>query len=216
MSIKSKSLETVEQKMQNIDPHSLRYRVLESVKHFKTSWIELGESMYSVWRDKLYREWGYSTFDTYSVKEAGIKKETAMKLLRSYYFLEKEEPSYLKKEYVQSIDAARLPTYESIDALRLAKGKKILDDEDYSDLKKNVFEKGKDSREIKKDLTALIRQRKELEPEEARAQRKLATIKRLLSTLRSLTQELQDSKLVPFSIIKEASHLIKELETQVQ
>ena len=208
----AKSLDNIEQKMKDMDEKSMRYHVLECAKGFKTSWINLGRALYTVWKDKVYKTWGYSTFDTYTAKEIGIRKNTALKLLRSYYFLEKEEPRYLKEEYAESADASQVPSFESIDVLRQAKNKKGLDEEDYQSLKNDIFEKGKDYREVKKDLTSLIRQREELEPEEARERRKTATVKRLLTTLKNLKKEAEMLKLLPAPVIKEAAHLIKEIE----
>lgn len=214
--IKTKSLEKIQHKMEAMDKDSLRYRILESAKNFKTSWIELGRALYSVWKDKLYKDWGYNSFDTYTSKEIGIRKQTALKLLRSYYFLEKEEPQYLKSDYTESAQAASLPNYESIDVLRLAKNKKSLDEDDYGNLKKSVFENGKDVREVKKDLVSLIRQRQELEPEEARQKRKTAQVKRLVSTLKSLKNEIELSKTLPQAIIKELDNLIAKLEPEIK
>jgi hypothetical protein len=213
--MKSRSLKGIEQKMEGLDRNSLRYRVLESAKSFKTSWVELGQALYSVWKDKLYKEWEFGTFDAYTSREIGIRKQTALKLLRSYYFLEKEEPRYLRQDYLESADAATVPGYESIDVLRLARNKKTLDNEDYANLKKDIFEKGKDARQVRKDLTAMIRQREELEPEEAYKKRRLATVKRFLSTLKSLKQEIELSKLLPAPLIKEAQGLINKLESEI-
>lgn len=213
--VKMKSLDTIEEKMKDMDQNSLRYHILDNAKKFKTSWIELGRALYSVWKDKLYKEWGYSTIDAYTAKEIGIRKQTAMKLLRSYYFLEKEEPMYLKEDYVDSSSAATLPSYESVDILRLAKNKKGLDNQDYAHLKKEVFEKGKDHREVKKDLTALIRQREELEPEEAYQKRRLSTLRRFLGTLKAIKEEAEINKLLPVPILKEAASLIQKLEAEL-
>ncbi|MFA6217595.1 MAG: hypothetical protein WDL87_08125 [Candidatus Omnitrophota bacterium] len=215
MTLKTKSMEGLEHKMEGIDKDSLRYQILENVKSFKTSWVDLGQALYSVWKDKMYKQWGYSSFDIYTAKEIGIKKDTAMKLLRSYYFLEKEEPTYLKKEYAENTEAAAMPSYDTINVLRLAKEKKVLDDDDYADLKKDVFQKGKGAGEVKKDLTAMIRQRNELAPEEAREQRRTTTIKRFLSTLRSLKDELESAKMLSAPLLKEANDLIKQLELEV-
>ena len=212
----NRTLENIEQRMQGLEQGSLRYRVLENVKNFKTSWVELGQALYSVWKDKLYKEWGYQNFDTYAARELGVRKQTAMKLLRSYYFLEKEEPLYLKKDYLQTAEASSIPTYESIDALRLAKNKKILDADDYADIKNKVFQKGQDAREIKRDLTALMRQRQELDPEEAREKRKLVSLKRFISVLKSLKRDLEEAKLLPLSILKEAEDLIQKLELEIK
>ncbi len=210
-----KLLESLEQKMKDLDENSVRYHILQNAKDFKSSWIELGRALYTVSKDKLYKEWGYGSFDIYTVREIGIRKETAVKLLKSYYFLEKEEPEYLKKEYIESNPANAIPSYESVDVLRQAKNKK-LDEEDYATIKKNVFEEGRDAREVKKDLTAMIRQRAELEPEEAREQRKFATVKRFLSVLKSLKQEIEAAKLLPAPLIKEAEMLIKKLEAEIE
>jgi len=212
---KTKSIERIEEKMGAMDAESMRYQVLNNAKSFKTSWIGLGQALYTVWKDKLYKDWGYNKFDIYTSKEIGIRKQTALKLLRSYNFLEREEPYYLKKDFNEQANASALPTHEAIDVLRLASKKKDIDKVDYTRLKKNVLEKGKDAREIKKDLTALIRQREELEPEEAWRKRKLTLLKRFLSMLNSIKEEIKFSKMLPMSIIKDVEGLIKKLESEV-
>lgn len=211
---KTKSLERIEERMADMDKDSLRYQVLQSAKRFKMSWMELGQGLYSVWKDKLYKNWGYGTFDAYTSKEIGIKRQTAIKLLKSYYFLEKEEPSCLKGEYGESVEPAKIPTYEAVDVLRLAKQKKI-DDDDYSRLKEKIFEKGRYASEAKKDLAALIRERQEVEPEEARKKREMATVKRFLSTLKSLKKDIEVLKLLPTSVLKEINSLIHKIESQI-
>ena len=139
-----------------------------------------------------------------------------MKLLKSYYFLEKEEPQYLKQEYIQGAEASVIPSYESVDLLRQAKTKKTLDADDYAGLKKEVFENGKDAREVKKDLTALIRQRQELEPEEAHEKKRLSTLRRFLGTLKALKQEAEMGKLLPAPLIKEMNALVSKLEDELR
>lgn len=213
--LKTRSVEKIEERMEGISEDSIRYQVLRSAKNFKTSWVELGQSLYAVWKDRLYKEWGYLKFDSYTSKEIGIRNQTAMKLLKSYYFLEKEEPHYLKKDYKDANEAASMPSYESVNMLRLAKNKKTLDEDDYSRLKKEVLDMGKDAREVKKDLTTLIKQREELAPDEARRQKRVATLKRLLSALKSLKREVEISKLLPSNVIKEISNLITKIEAEI-
>ncbi|MDD5568075.1 MAG: hypothetical protein PHY88_02595 [Candidatus Omnitrophica bacterium] len=213
---KPRSIQNIEDKMVSLDAGSLRYHVLESAKNFKTSWIELGRSLYSVWKDKMYKEWGFGTFDVYTAREIGIKKPTAMKLLRSYYFLEKEEPAYLKSDYAKEADTAKLPSYEAVDLLRKAKDKKTLDQEDYSKLKKDILDGGKDVQALKRDLTSLIRQREELDPDEAYKNRRISTLKRFIGSLKSLRQEAEISKLLPVQLIKEVQELIKKIEEEIE
>ncbi|MFH1045946.1 MAG: hypothetical protein V1727_03165 [Candidatus Omnitrophota bacterium] len=212
--VKTKSLSALEQKMQGLSSDSLRYQILNHTKHFKTSWVELGQALYSAWKDKLYKEWGFSTFEAYTAKEIGIRSQTALKLLRSYYFLEKEEPRLLRKEYADQAQASSMPTLDSIDTLRLAQ-KKSLDKEDFLRIKNNVLEKGKDAKEIKKDLTLLMQQRQELEPEEARQKRKLTQLRRLISVLTSLREEIAVAKALPAAMIKEIDKLIRNLTEQM-
>lgn len=197
-----------------IHPGSMRDLALETTKKFKSSWVELGRVLYAIWKDKLYREWGYQQFDVYVSKELGIRKQTSLKLLRSYYFLEKEEPQYLQKEYTEEAEAAEIPSYEAVDVLRLAKNKDISED-DYAKLKDNLFVKGKDSREIKKDLTVMMRQRQEIDPEEAWQKKKESNIRRFIGTLKSLKREMDETKILPADMAREVNALIKKLESQL-
>lgn len=214
--MKTRSIDRIEKQMSSVSEDSIRYKILESAKGFKTSWVELGQALYSVWRDKSYKEWGYLTFEAYTSKEIGIKKQTAMKLLKSYFFLEKEEPLYLQKDYTASSDPSKLPTYETVNLLRLAKNKATLDKDDYANIKESVLEMGKDAREVKRDLTTLMRQREELEPEEARRKRRSAVIKRLLTALKTLRTDIETSKMLPAGTIKEVSNLINRIELELR
>ena len=138
-----------------------------------------------------------------------------MKLLRSYYFLEKEEPQYLKADYAQNNKAAQIPSYESVDILRQAKNKKALDEDDYKNLRNEIFEKGRDAQELKKNLGVMIRSRQELEPQEAQEKRKMATLRRLLGQLRMLKQEVEVLKMLPMPLIKELDAVIKKINLEI-
>jgi len=212
----TKSLAGIERRMEESGVDPIRRRVLECAKNFKTSWIDLGQALYSAWKDKLYKEWGYMTFEAYTAKEIGIKKPTAMKLLKSYYFLEKEEPVLLQKERSEDTGAAAVPSYESVNLLRLAKNKKALDDDDYRALKRDVFQGGKDAGDVRKSLTSIMQQREELDPEEARLKRRSASLRRFIATLKALKTEAETTKMLPQAILKEASQLIAKLESEIR
>jgi len=212
---KTKSITNIEQKMEALDADTLRYRVLECAKSFKVSWIDLGQALYTVYKDKMFKNWGYTTFDVYTAKEIGIKKQTAFKLLRSYYFLEREEPLYLKRDHNSQDDTAKMPSFESVDLLRLAKNNKQIDKDEYENIRSSVLEKGRDAREVKKDLTALIRQREELDPDEAREKRKHALLRRLLGSLRTINDQVKSSNMLPVQVIKDIEKLIGRLEQEI-
>lgn len=211
----TKSLTNIEHRMEDESADPIRHKLLECAKNFKTSWIDLGQALYSAWRDKLYKDWGYITFEAYTAKEIGIKKPTAMKLLKSYYFLEKEEPALLQKDGEEETLVAAVPNYESVNVLRLAKNKKSLDEADYRALKKDVFQGGKDAGDVRKSLTSIMKQREELDPEEARDKRRTASLKRFIATLKALKTEAESSKMLPQAILKETSQLIAKLESEI-
>jgi hypothetical protein len=208
----AKSLDSIEQRINETDDPQ-RQHMLTCAKNFKTSWIELGRGLYMVWKDRLYKKWGYGDFEQYTSKEIGIKRNTSMKLLRSYYFLEKEEPQVLSA-YMDESKQDKLPGYETIDLLRQAKEKKTLDQEDYRGFREAVLA-GKDDGEVKKELTQMIRQRKELEPGEAWEERRASTVKRFLTTLKSLNEEIKSGKLLSAALVRETEALIKKLEMEL-
>lgn len=210
----TKFIERLEQKMQDMDENSVRYQILHYSKNFKSSWISLGQALYTVWKEKSYRDWGYDEFDTYTSKEIGIRKPTALKLLKSYRFLEKEEPGYLRHEYQKNAKPSAVPTVESVDLLRKAHKKKELDQDDYKELKTKLLDSGKDVGEVKKSLTALIRQRQEIAPEEVWQKKRSASIRRLMGTLRSLNTELKSSKAVSAQALQMIEKLIDKLESE--
>jgi hypothetical protein len=212
--IKTRSIRALEEKISVLDDKGIRRGVLESAKSFKTSWISFGQALYLVWRDKLYKEWGYERFETYTAKEIGIRKQTAIKLLRSYSFLEKEDPLYLKKDYNDETDTALVPTYESVDVLRLAHNKKLLDKEDYARIKRSVLEMGKDPGAAKKDLTMLIRQREELAPDRVWQKKRETLIRRFLSTLKSLVSQARSSSVLSPEVIDDTQKVIDRIEAE--
>jgi hypothetical protein len=193
----------------------LRDQALEQAKQFKTSWVEMGRMLYAIYKEKAYKDWGYEKFEHYAIKEIGIRKQTSLKLLRSYFFLEKDEPHYLDEEFTKKNPAKKVPDYEAIDVLRQAKNKKDLDAEDYAQLKQKVFDSGTDAREVRKELTQLIKQRDMRNPEEVREQQRQSSIKRLISLIKTVTEEMNVNNMLPHDTIKSVEELIANLEERV-
>ncbi len=126
----------IETIMQELDPASERYRILDTAKRFKSSWVELGERLLAVSSRNLYQEWGYQSFDDYCAREIRIKKPTAQKLTLAYRYMEKEEPELLKRRN----ELKPLPDYRSVDLLRQAREEQTFSDEEYADLRKSVID----------------------------------------------------------------------------
>ncbi len=195
---------------------TLREQIADYAKDFKTSWVNLGQSLYAVWQDKHYHAWGYEKFEHYTEKEVGLKKELCLKLLKTYLFLEQDEPAYLSKEFSEKREAINVPSYDAINVLRMAKQKKELLREDYSQLKKSIFDKGKDASVVRRDLTSIMKERKPVDPEEERDKRNEAAIRKLVNSLRSFQKDMQALKLVPENIVKETTDLMAKLESQLK
>ena len=49
----------IEHLLSQLEPGSERYRILSSAKQFKSSWVDLGQQLQEVRRDRLYAQWGY-------------------------------------------------------------------------------------------------------------------------------------------------------------
>lgn len=215
--LRSKSLRNIERKMETVEPGSLRYNVLEAVKSFKSSWIGLGQIIYTVYKDKMFKEWGYLTFEAYCKAELGLQKQTASKLLHSYYFLEKHEPQFLKTVQAdEAVDPKAIPTVDAINVLRLAANNKTLTEEDYQEFKKNVFEEGKEGKEVKKQMGLRLRSlREEEDPQKAREERRIRALKRLYSTAKTLQKELMYGNFITDKTAKELDRFLTCLQSEI-
>ncbi len=202
-------------KQANITEDMLRENLVDLAKKFKLSWVQLGQTLYPVWKDKLFYTWGYDKFEYYVQRELGIKKTTALKLLKTYFFLEQEEPAYLKEDYVMNQDAGKVPDYDTINVLRLARSKKELDKHDYGQLRKSVFEKGRNDTLLRKDLTQLMKQRKEVDPEEERDKRNRDSIRKLVTAIKSFKKDMETLKLSSPGLVTEAESFMERLEKEL-
>ena len=75
--------------------------------------------------------------------------------------------------------------------------------------------KGKDAHEVRRDLTSFIKQREELNPDEAFQKSSAVKIRRLLGTLKALKNEAEYSKILPSSLIKDLNRLISKMSEAI-
>ena len=193
----------------------LRNETVEFAKKFKTSWLNLGRHLYAIYQDKLFYGWGYNKFEDYTEQELGLKKSLCSKLLRAYLFIEQDEPVYLDENYIKDNEPVKVPGYDAVDVLRMAKGKRELTKDDYSYLRGIVFDKGKDVGEVRKELTALMKERKPIDPEEEREKRNTASIKKVLNALTSFKQDMDVLKLISPEVVEKTDALIENLTSQL-
>ncbi len=202
-------------RMNNPTSKELRVRASGAAKDFKSSWVSFAQVLHSIRQDKLYEYWGYEKFEQYAERELGLKKPMALKLVKTYQFVEQQEPAYLKEEFMASREPSVLPEIDAINVLRLAKNRKELTKQDFQELRKQVFDKGQNAALLRKDLTTMIRERKQLDPEEEREQRNMAALRRFLNAIRSFKKDAETLKMVKADVMKKADELFRDLESQL-
>ncbi|HVH47209.1 MAG TPA: hypothetical protein VM925_32950 [Labilithrix sp.] len=118
-----------------------RASVLRLTRRFKSSWVELGEALAEVKRNKTWERWGYESFDAYAKTELKLRADTVEKLTGSYMFLHKRAPEVLQRDPLEA-----LPTYQAIDYLRRVEEKAAADDtipkETVVDVRKQILDDG--------------------------------------------------------------------------
>lgn len=202
-------------KLGSVTADNIRDNLTEYCKSFKTSWVKLGQALYPVWKDKLFYAWGFDKFEYYTKEELGLKKETALKLLKTYFFIEQTEPAYLENGFSDEKEASKVPGCEEANVLRLARGKKELNKEDYRQLRDAVFKDGKDASGVKKDLVALMKVRKQVDPDEERQHRNDAALMKLANAIKNFNKDMEALKLAPAELVDEAKELLERLEKEL-
>jgi len=211
LSISKKELDGI--KLETIRD-TIRDEVQEYAKNFKTVWLKLGRHLFAIHQDNMYHAWGFEKFEDYTEKELGMPKALAQKLLKAYLFVEQEEPVYLEADFSRDRAPAQVPNYDGIDVLRLAKRKKELLANDYKKLRDDVFERGTPAAEIRKDLTALIKERKPIDPEEEREKHQQGMIRKFITALESFRKDAEHHLLVSDDVLGELDRLKKNLESR--
>ncbi len=203
--------------MTEISAEALRNKTVEVARRHKASWIELGQCLYAVYKDKHYRGWSFLNFDTYCSKELGIRQTTASKLLKSYYFLEKEEPRLAEPKYSEEASPARMPNYESVNLLRLARENKNIEARDFATLREDVIEKAREPKEVRTKVKKMLADSAPAKnPNDEKRDRRNKALKRLLTFLKSTKMELESEKLVPAYLIKQINDLSEKLQDQIE
>jgi len=216
MRLRTKALTKIQTNMDTIEKGSFRYEVLNCAKNFKSSWLDLGRHLTTVYNDKMYKSWGYLSFEAYCSKEIGIRKETGMKLLRSYFFLEKEEPRFLRKEYLDSVNSVSLPTYEAVNTLRQAKANKDVSIADYEKIKRHVFEDGKADKEIKSAYRSILKTSRENDSPDLQKEKRVGCLKRMIGTLGSIKKEIKINNFLSNKIVADIDKIISRIEKELE
>jgi hypothetical protein len=194
----------------------LRTETVEIAKKHKASWIQLGQHLFSIYKNKLYKEWGYQAFETYCQKELSIREATASKLIKSYSFLEKEEPRIVKPDFTEEETPRKIPDYEAVNVLRLAKNNKNIPTNEFAELRNDVLNEGKEVKEVRAQVKKILETHapKDDGPE-AKEQKRGSILRRLIGFLNSAKTQLEEEDLVPDYLLKQIDALTSKLEDQL-
>ncbi|HNX67867.1 MAG TPA: hypothetical protein PLL75_03640 [Candidatus Omnitrophota bacterium] len=194
---------------------TLRIETVEIAKKHKASWIQLGQHLFSIYKNKLFKDWGYQQFETYCQKELGIKDATASKWIKSYSFLEKEEPRIVRPDFTQEEAPPKIPDYEAVNVLRLAKNNKNIPTNEFAELRNDVLNEGKEVKEVREQVKKILATHAPKDTPELKEQKRNSVLKRLVGFLRSAKTQLEEEDLVPDYLLKQIDGLAGKLEDQL-
>jgi hypothetical protein len=195
--------------------NELREKTVEIAKRHKASWIQLGQHLFSIYKNKLYKEWGYQQFETYCQKELSIRNTTASKLIKSYSFLEKEEPRIIKPDFTEEQTPRKIPDYEAVNLLRLAKNNKNIPTNEFAELRNDVLNEGKEPKEVRATVKKILETHAPKDTPEMKGQKRGSILRRLIGFLNSAKTQLEEEDLVPDYLLKQIDTLAQKLEDQL-
>lgn len=115
-----------------------RAELIRRARRFKSSWIELAESLTQLRKNGRFKEWGYESVEAYAQAELHLRQETVQKLTGSYTFLKSKAPEVLRRDGV----GAPIPSYQAIDFLRRAEESEDAPRDVVDEIRKRVMEDG--------------------------------------------------------------------------
>jgi hypothetical protein len=180
-----------------------RALVLRRARSFKASWVELGESLYSVLKNESYSTWGYDSFEAYCQKELHLRKETAFKLTGSYTFLQTRAPKVLRRDGT----AAPIPSLASVEFWKRADERAQEEDtpkEALVELERAVVEEAQPA-------SALKRRYKEVFFPLGKDEKHERARREVVSAARRLSQLLSETRIVPKRLSDDCIETIEEI-----
>ncbi len=203
MSAASVAETEIAKKALSVPPGTFRHTVLTAAMRFKSTWAELGKLLVQVRDEAKFEEWGYPSFESYCLKELHIKKQTALKLTRSFSFLTKHEP---EEELTAQEFPQRAPAFEVIEVLADAEERGQLSPTEYKSLRDSIWSPEKSPTELKKEFAERFPRPPPEPPPESAQVRKLAQM------ARKLASELAGCRRIPNAVAERAAALAEDIE----
>jgi hypothetical protein len=177
-----------------------RAELLRRARHFKASWVELGEALTDAKRRRRWRDWGYESLEAYAKAELKLRPETVEKLTGSYSFLKRRAPSVLGRDAVSE----PIPSYEAVDFLRRAEEREDAPRDVVDTIRKRVIDEGASAGSLSRTYGEVVFPL----DKDARRARDVAGLKNVAKRLGEL---LGDTKVVPAKLASEVRESLSKL-----
>lgn len=184
-----------------------RVSMLRLTRRFKSSWLELGQALSEVKRQKTFERWGHASFEAYTKTELKLRADTVEKLTASYMFLHKRAPEVLQRDPLDAI-----PSYQAIDYLRRVEEKAAEDasipQETLIDVRKQILDEGV-------PVTKVARLYNDTLFPVSEKDKRASNRKALKATATRLRELLADSSAIPEALASSVGEALDELLTEL-
>ena len=202
-------LEKIDKQLSNLNPESIRFKVLVALRDFKSIWVALGKYLTDIAYGGDYKDWGYDDFEVYCASELGLKKPTVKKIMVSYNYLKSFEPWRLSDG--ASDNSYDVPEYQTVELLKKARERDDIDEEEKEELHRMAFDSKVDQGVLRKEIRDRMRPGDPDDIDKANFNRR-REIEGLLRVARNLRQRLAEAKSVPESVKIRVEESLCELE----
>lgn len=182
---------------------AFREEVQRAARAFKASWTGLARVLTRVRDEGLWEGWGFPSFEAYCGKELHIRKATALKLTRSWSFLDRHERHWTP----DAPDARPAPAFEVVEVLAEAEERGALDAEEYRSIRDSIWDPDRPVAAVRRELSERFPRPA---PEPTSAEVRLGQLAR---TARRLAEELRVCRGVPASVRTQADDLAAAVES---
>lgn len=209
------SVQKIDERLDKLQPGSLRHQVMTALRQFRASWIELGRLLNEVVYGGDYKEWGYDDFEVYCARELGLKKPTVQKLMVSYNYMKKYESKRLhdyedNKEAVAA--APEIPDFQTVELLDRVRRLDEMPDDKVSELHRRAFEGEGEEPEFRRELRQCLRPQLNESQMGERANSRKSELAGILRAARDLRRKLLDSNAIPGGLKERLEQCLIELE----
>ncbi|MDR3078214.1 MAG: hypothetical protein LBV15_05585 [Planctomycetota bacterium] len=205
----------IDEKLERLEPGSLRHRVMAALRQFRASWVELGRLLNEVVYGGDYKEWGYDDFEVYCARELGLKRPTVQKLMISYNYMKKYESRRLDRleEAGEPGPEADFPDFQTVELLDRVRRREELPDDRLRELHDRAFSGENEGPELRRELRQFLRPAPPATgPGEAASGRLGLGV--VLRAARELRRRLDESgEAVPGGLRERLERCLLELET---